>query len=87
MPDNLAVMVTIVVGLITVFVTGSVGHAMMTGVDSEAFDDRVSWCESQGGEPVVVHSVHHGGLHCQFENGTMLHLYNVIPENSSEVVA
>jgi len=87
MPDNVAVMITVIVGIITLFVTGSVGHAMVTGFDSQAFDDRMSWCESQGGEPVIVNSLYHGGLHCQFQNGTMFHMHNIDAKNSTRGVA
>jgi len=51
--------------------------------DVEAFhEDSEEWCEERNGELYNAKSVAHGGLHCQLENGTTVHMSEVVEVNS-----
>jgi len=38
----------------------------------EAAELRTEWCQERGGQGLIVHAVVHGGLHCKFDNGSMV---------------
>ena len=50
--------------------------ALNPGIDDEV-RDGAEWCDEHGDDLVMVHSVEHGGLHCDLPNGTTMHLNEV----------
>lgn len=85
MPGNASWAVTVTIALLTLTIMGVVGSEM-AALDGEQFDDRVQWCEEHGGEAVISHAIDHGGLHCQFGNGTMVHMGEIESFNNSQGV-
>ncbi len=61
--------------LVALLVAGSVYQTFPEArEEAQAFE---SWCSDQDGTLVNVHSFAHGGLHCEFDNGTSLHVWEV----------
>jgi len=44
----------------------------------EYMNDSEAWCEDHNGELYNSQSIFHGGLHCELENGTSVHMTKVI---------
>ena len=86
MPDRAAWATTVAFALITATV-GGVVFMKMDEIDGEQFGQRVECCQDQGGDAVISRALYHGGLHCEFENGTLVHVPNAIPTNGSGAVA
>jgi len=53
------------------------GANLIQALDSDQIEESVEWCEDRGGEVYNSNSINHGGLHCELENGTVVHLSEV----------
>jgi len=55
------------------------GIASSSGVDNFGtyWNESEQWCESRGGDLYNAQALWHGGLHCEFDNGTEVHIDNV----------
>jgi len=73
---------TIVRIFTALLVTGLLGVSIVGHVTSEStqayMNQSEDWCNNHNGELVNVHAVLHGGLHCDFENGTSVHMRDVV---------
>jgi len=59
-----------------------VGHTVVAEVTSAEFEeymnDSEQWCESHNGDLYNSQSIMHGGMHCELENGTVVHMNEVL---------
>jgi len=75
---------TLLIVLTMAVVSGFVGyHAIHSFATSEEMQNYVNesaeWCEDHNGELVNSNVIgSHGGLHCEFNNGTSVHMNEVI---------
>lgn len=64
----------LVIGVVGVSVVGHV-----TSDSTQAYiNQSEAWCNSHNGDLVNVQAVLHGGLHCDLENGTSVHMSDVV---------
>jgi len=59
-----------------------VGQTIITQATSAEFqeymNDSEAWCEDHNGELYNSQSMFHGGLHCELDNGTTVHMAEVM---------
>ena len=73
------------VALIMLFVGLQIFGAATSPEMHAYVDASEQWCHDRDGELVNVQSIVHGGLHCQFQNGTMIHMSEVDIELDGEI--
>lgn len=62
--------------LSSLWVVGST--AAGNGAIADHFEQSEQWCDDHDGELHNSMSVVHGGLHCELENGTTVHMSEVV---------
>jgi hypothetical protein len=68
---------TIFVGILVVFTAATLGvvaQDVASGATQDYITESEQWCNDHGGELHNSQSVVHGGLHCELENGTSVHM-------------
>lgn len=80
--------VSIAITVATLLIVAVLGVVVMQSVSSGALEyteQAEAWCEQRNG---TLHNAQvlgpHGGLHCEFPNGTSVHMDEVITVNSSD---
>lgn len=68
----MAMIVVVTVTVLALIVSMSAAADLKPYVQSSA-----AWCEENGGELTNARSFAHGGLHCEFANGTAVHMSDV----------
>jgi len=78
------VLFAVVMGIVAIvmFEVATVATAPETQAHFAASE---AWCDDRGGLLVDVQSVYKGGLHCQFENGTMVRMAGVGLNETADV--
>ena len=70
-----------VVLLITLAIAGVVGGVVVdtaTSPETKAYAEASEqWCDDHDGALINVQAVYKGGLHCQFDNGSMVSMADI----------
>jgi len=80
--------VSISLFVVTVAIAGFVGFQVVDTVTSQETKDQIEMyendCADRNGELVNSNVIGgHGGLHCEFDNGTSVHMKNINTGNSA----
>lgn len=78
MVDRTAVAVTVLVACVVVALGFDVVAAYDQQAYSEYVNDSAAWCNDHGGELANSNALLHGGLHCEFDNGSSVHMSEII---------
>ena len=62
---------------IALFVAVLVGHGVVAEAETAPVSAYEEWCDDRNGVLVNSNAVLHGGFHCQFQNGTSVHMADV----------
>lgn len=82
MSGKIGLAVTITVALAMMGFGFLAADAMAQEAEPYVEESR-EWCNERGGELFNARVIgEHGGLHCEFENGTMVHMSEVLELNS-----
>jgi len=73
---------SVAIMLIVVLLTGFVGVQVVDAATSEKtqdyYEQSEQWCSDHNGELYNAQAIAHGGLHCELENGTTVHMSDVM---------
>jgi len=68
----------VALGLMILAVVVAIQAAAIATESNMNAAEKMEWCEDRGGEAYNANVIgDHGGLHCEFENGTVVHLSEV----------
>lgn len=68
---------TVLAATIALFVTVVVVQAGVAASEKTPVSAYEEWCDDRDGVLVNSYAVLHGGWHCQFQNGTSVHMADV----------
>jgi len=73
---------SVAIMLIVVLIAGFVGVQVVDAATSEEtqqyYEQSEQWCTDRGGDLYNAQAITHGGLHCELENGTTVHMRDVM---------